>query len=824
MADSLHTPTTARELLTSPTPAPRASGLALAPARAQSASTLLELTRLASLFASPEPWRISWDDLCAELAVFPQGEKSEAGVWTPTIYRHGATDRKAEHATAIGLAVLDLDGADKSGISTSELSQILTAIQPFDALVHTSHSASLVHPRVKCRVIVRLAAPVPKARWRQAWARIACALAPSADVKCADAVHAYYLPSAPPEARWPVGWRPWTIRTRGAALDPWTLPDVGPVPRGFGAPEATRRATKDDLLEVARTLRGPKWAHVGRALRAVANGDPYASEGERDEATFQAVSAVTRALPDVTPASIAELFGPSLQLMGAGAPSLESVARKAEAARAFHAETALEARSQIVGASASDLPGAASRGPLIVVSPVGGLHWIREDDRPGIGETWRGPVAGDAVAPAIRATLSAAAERGEISLIAEPDGPRSKRRRLGPKEIVGEHAVALDRIEVILGGEGGTRLLRDGSSRWVLVESAARILTPPEAARRSEVCEEYLSRLVPDDKALADLRVWLSVLPDLREPLPAIYLVGARGAGKSLLPNACARLWGGEGPGKAESLVTHWNDDILRCPLLFADETLPEAPGRADITAILRQRIQERTQTINKKYMPQLRAQGAIRLVIAANNERLLTSSLSLDPRDIGALAERFYLINCANPTEWIADHAEAILAEMPAHIRYLEQTARPTIKVNRFWIEGPSRLADQLAIRGGVRSSVCRWICEWIVNPALSKGDVSRVTPEREILLSTQDILARWPHLLPTVPIPSTTELTDALRNVTKGTRRGQSGSRLWVVDQGRIADWIEESEWNLDLFEAIGKWIQKRAPDVGAKKATYQ
>ena len=73
---------------------------------------------------------------------------------------------------------------------------------------------------------------------------------------------------------------------------------------------------------------------------------------------------------------------------------------------------------------------------------------------------------------------------------------------------------------------------------------------------------------------------WIACVTVLDEPCAAIYLAGMPGVGKTLLADALARLYTLVGPTPLADVVGPFNDKLLYCPIVLADEVLPDALKR----------------------------------------------------------------------------------------------------------------------------------------------------------------------------------------------------------------------------------------------------
>ena len=92
---------------------------------------------------------------------------------------------------------------------------------------------------------------------------------------------------------------------------------------------ATRPVTYDQLRRVSKRWQKAAAADrqdLGIRLERLANGESYAEVGARDDTTWRIVCALAKTLPHADPDALAELFRPSLDIMGE--PTFESLREK----------------------------------------------------------------------------------------------------------------------------------------------------------------------------------------------------------------------------------------------------------------------------------------------------------------------------------------------------------------------------------------------------------------------------------------------------------------------------------------------------------------
>lgn len=163
----------------------------------------------------PRPEVLPWRDLARLLTTHEKRAAKDGPLFSPTIYRDGATRGKAnvEYVTCL---VLDFD----SGIAPGPLRARWDA----DGLAYALHSThSHRHDFPKWRAIFPLARPVAGNDWPGVWRKLAATIgAGHVDVSAKDASRIYYLPACPPE----YSACAFAGIHDGAPLDPASIPDL----------------------------------------------------------------------------------------------------------------------------------------------------------------------------------------------------------------------------------------------------------------------------------------------------------------------------------------------------------------------------------------------------------------------------------------------------------------------------------------------------------------------------------------------------------------------------------------------------------------------
>jgi hypothetical protein len=273
---------------------------------------------------------------------------------------------------------------------------------------------------------------------------------------------------------------------------------------------------------------------------------------------------------------------------------------------------------------------------------------------------------------------------------------------------------------------------------------------------------------------------WVASVTLLNNMCCAVYFHGPKSTGKSLFAAGLAKLWRNVGVAtKFKFTIGDFNDEVGQCPLLFADESLPNAKN---ITSILREIIADVGTTLRRKFLPTAALEGGIRLVMAANNDMIMDAigQENLSHDDLQALSERVLYIKV--PKE-AADYLKALGGNayiqrwikedlIAEHALWLRDN-REFVAGNRFLVEG---IKDDFHRRLGALSGISSAICEFLTKHLSDKSTITTKDPSiivgnGELLVSAElfnDI--NWRHRVPSMhAIPSTTKIGRSIASISK-------------------------------------------------------
>lgn len=733
------------------------------------------VTAPAPEWAGAWSWGPSWPLLGPALATT---SKASAPLWSPTVLRPGASRRASSEVEALTALVLDVDASASAEAQAATLDRL-------DALaragvgyhIHTTFSHSPEAPA--WRAIIPLSRPVSVADWPRFWRAATASIAPAADPHCSDPCRAYYVPSHPPD----MASHAVSYMVPGGPLDP----DAYLTPAGAPTAPMPREPIERERLERLAL----KWqkskvesrSHLGHALARALRGEPYAPVGARDTTLFQLSRDIIREIPTADPASIAALFAAALS-HDPGGPTVdvlsEKLARAAEHPDLAPATVAGRMAEVWRVAGAPDRSGPYTPADLShpqVMADFGHAldaqshEWVLQYQRshyymvihPDRGPVYHGPFGDDARLAAHTYLSTSPVPLHQVT----PSGGLAPRH---PLDIALSHGTVLRDVRLDLRAQ---RQRYEPHAR-TLVEAPCpiRSITP----RRSFEVETWLRILTGDPETFHKVTMWMSHITDLSDIAPVLLLTGPPGCGKSLLAIGLSRIWTEHGPSTLDAAMAQFNDGITRCPLVLGDEGIPHDHRGRPRTQDLRRIVSERVRPLRRKFVPEAQCEGALRVMVTANNEDVLSLHEDLSTSDIQAVADRIlhveippirgqqaarYLATLDTSTFvdgdalaahalWLAEQRalpedERIVKGLDRQGRFLFASTDPDGTAT-----GPSPLAVRLAVRGGWRSSVCQWICAWLLTPRIlagrvrSEADRPRIDGSR-VIVTPRVLHAQW-------------------------------------------------------------------------------
>lgn len=219
------------------------------------------------------------------------------------------------------------------------------------------------------------------------------------------------------------------------------------------------------------------------------------------------------------------------------------------------------------------------------------------------------------------------------------------------------------------------------------------------------------------------LRDWLACAPRLEKSIPGLYLHGRKQMGKSALVHGLSRIWTTEGPAKALNAFKRFNDALVSCPVILADEGFPLDENRRPATKRFREMVEDRFHSIERKYKDIAKLEGCVRIVACENGSDMFKfrgDEMTRD--DIKAIGSRILHIACGkNDHERgfkrvaVTPEAGELLASdaFARHVLWLAEN-HPVVPGDRMLCRANGeKLVSAIANSDGIRGAVLTHVCE---------------------------------------------------------------------------------------------------------------
>jgi len=781
-----------------------------------------QFTDLWPLFA-PEVRRYFPAD--AQKAKTPKG----MGAFSPAEFDGMGHEKK--NVLRVHLAVLDIDGAPEGSYE-----RVLMGFAGVEMIAYSTwahHNPAVVpthkpHP-VSFRVVVPLSRPVEAREWPSFWAGLNSMSGDMLDPSTKDQSRKYYFPAAPGHS--PHAFAHYYAGTPGSnRLDVEKTIERGarvlmlsgharaeaeaPAPR-----EQIKAISKLDLLDVAAALKkrsSPSVKAVAKSLEALVKGEVYGDAGELDVTLFKVCGAVADFYPNADTAAVVELLKPGIiatnNVLKTGDvdTDLEKVADKfnrlaerkkgedferianEHAALREHIREAWAGVGEDRDEAYSDEELAGFANEANTTREGFRSRWIIQS-----GESYYVFVDGDYMRPIQLSGLR-----------------RSLRRDLAPA-----HAV----VELFEQTAEGTKVFKPvekildeyaTTARSTMVDLAAQRTIYDAAKQQIVEATCPIRKLTPTfdpqvDYWLKSLFVspddyekvldWIATVTYLNRPSVVLYLSGPRGVGKTLFAEGLARIWTEEGAAPLKKAVASFNEAVTKCPLIFGDEELPPEVT----TTFLREFQQQHVRKLSRKFMPDAAMKGATRLIVAANNDRLLSTNEHLTPNDIDAIAERFLRVECSSAARTALEDiggkpmAETFVTRdrMARHALWLRDNREisPEVELARFFMRSGSKdLAMSLTVTSGVRALVCQWLYGYLTNRAIypRTGRAQELIAVRDghVFVSPMAVYEMWETYIQHQKAPQLTKISDSIKGLSSGMQEMRIGAGGAVTALCRI------------------------------------
>jgi hypothetical protein len=650
--------------------------------------------------------------------------------------------------------------------------------------VYSTYSSSAESPRV--RFVWPVGEELTRGQHVMVWEHLNAVIGGIGDPACKHAARVHYLPARRAGGP-PVFFHSEEAPSLSLADLPEDVP-AAPPPR-LKVTDAEVMDQLSEVLGVTSRLRAPN--PYAPFLRRLGQSEPLAAPGERHQTVLLATWWLATRFKNLAPETIEALFGPPLDAseQTAGMETVQDAIVAYEGALARQEEHAADVTGQ-GNLSLEELTSLAQGQGYEGKEPEAWLsrRWILVKDRSYyLLDHERGRYLGPLTRDEMEAEMVHVLGRAPVGMVRERANGGFRLATL--KELTNQHSQSVSKVIY----DAQTTADFFNASDGTLYRAPYEQLHTP---RFHDHVDTWL-RILGDDP-LVD---WVACAPHLDRRLCALYLDGVPGAGKTLLATGLSHIWSEGGAVEMVNVLARFNDDLLRCPVVLADESVPAQYGK-DTTAELRSLIAHDEHTVEVKYKPQMTLQSFLRVVLTANNRELLTSSKGLSREDIEALAERFLYIKATDESrdfllsltqeqrEAMADH------EIAEHALYLAEH-HDVVPAGRFWVDGDmSEMVQMLVVSNHWTSLVCQLLVEYLnkkqVAPKLKEGIIGR---HGFLLVDIEAVKFGWRLLLgETKEYPNLKKISEALHNISTDVDE-LDGRRFFVIDSSYLFAWSEET-----------------------------
>lgn len=640
----------------------------------------------------------------------------------------------------------------------ADLETILKPLNAYEWIIYTTHrhGSAIAGGKTKVRVVMPLAIPVAPQDYPRFWAAMSALVGGRTDQATKDPARLFYLPSTFDLSL------AWAHRNVGQWFDPnLILKTAISQPR---APQSDREKELLALLERGRA----NGVGVTAMARAIAKGEPFAEAGERHNACLAVTLWLAQRsqhapFDDETISRVFQASYEAFRLRDGEADFLDPIRCYRGALEKIGSFSGRDKmphprQSSDTDVQASDVqtqPGKYTTEELKAICRAQRLpenpallsdRWIvvLNDRYYLLGPS--GGYHGPYLAGAARVVAIELLERAPVELFGMTE--KGALKRISIQALVEDY------------GRGADRATLDLTARTTRFDAESRTMVESASYRRDLVplydsqIDKWLHLLTGEQHNR--IQDWLACVPHLDRLLCALYIGGKPGAGKNMLAHGLAKLWHVDGtPTDIDRALSDFNDDIARCPLVWADETLPKWWKGQDVTTKIRSMVSISNRTLSRKFLPGATMVGAIRLLITANNEFLLKVRGSVNADDLEAISQRFIYVH-ATP------ESAAFLESIPkatiqawinggiaAHVLWLSHN-RQVVPGGRFWVQGEvAKMHRMLAISSEWTSKCCDFLVRYLTNPApiRSDGAVKDLirTGDGRLLVNEQAIVDCW-------------------------------------------------------------------------------
>jgi hypothetical protein len=726
--------------------------------------------------------------------------------------------RKKSNVTEVHALGLDLEDEPEDKIES-----VFEKLSRFEFVVWTTHKhgSEVANGCPRLRVILPFDKPIKAEQHTEAWFRLNQLIDGLNDSKTKDVGRLLFLPSTFDKEK------AWYYHHSGKWLSLSDLPELDKSQGSSYSSISSKTAISKIRRQIARVEKSDP---LKEKLVKLSNGEVFAESGDRHNSILELTMWVAAKNNELDDSAIRDLFEPSIVRMqqeSDDSPDIEEVITAYKGAvekrnvseQEYREQQRKQAQEEQLKASSSgpyteeDIKRIASKNGWEVddlryrwIIQKSTVIWILNEHG-----NYSGPFTKDEW-PASTARMLARAPihltevgRSGIKWRSLPDIFRDYSTIA--------HDVIADLVSTRSWFDAKTNIMREAVS-------PVRDIEPKFDSEIDEwlklLCGKYYDKIVN----------WLACASDLTKMLCAVYFEGDTLSGKTLFAHGVAKIWTEGPPAEMGAVLSNFNDEVVRCPLILADEEIQQNQ-RNTVSAAIRSMLSTTSRTLKRKYLPNAQVDGCIRLVLTANNEFLLDSKDVSSHQDLEALAQRFLHVKVGEKTAKYLEGLSRVKKEywkeqgIAAHALWLAKNHNIIDPGKRFWVEGDSSHMHSMLLTGSKWNSlVCEWLVKYLMNP--KPFDTKRCGLIRRgngaLLVNDQAIMDSWDLYLHTKQEAETSKIGAALRALSKDSKRIQlrfQGSRIRYrnIAIEHLFSWIER--YNIGNRETVEESLNVQLED---------
>lgn len=320
------------------------------------------------------------------------------------------------------------------------------------------------------------------------------------------------------------------------------------------------------------------------------------------------------------------------------------------------------------------------------------------------------------------------------------------------------------------------------------------------------------------------------------QPAGAFYAQGPKSAGKSMLAQALATMFGAENLTLlSRALSPRFNAELLSCPILYVDEafTPPTRLWHQHFKSL----VANGSWTLEAKFEQTAAYRGYPRVLITANDEKAFPIEGAMSHADVEAIVGRLthahidpecpnYLQSLegfAGTREWVT-RADGSPGKIIETIEWLRENRRvQPSEDGRFAVRSVrSEYHDALESAQGSRSDILAALARAAARGVKMDG---LARSPRYTYINGETLRGLWPQLVDAkVDVPKPTRLLQELRSLSDGDpeqmRFGKKNMRVWRILNTSIE--TTARMFHIGDVDAIGEQIRGTATTAMGAQAT--